>query len=91
MTGDTQYIVPAALSADATEMLQSLALNTFQSLKADGFGRVDFRLTPEGEAYVLELNSIPGFTTTSLLPKAAEAAGISFSELCCRIVELAHL
>ena len=91
LSGDTQYMVPAILDEETEKRLQTIALNTFRSLNAAGFGRVDFRLSPEGKAYVLELNSIPGFTATSLLPKAAQAAGIGFSELCCRIVELAHL
>jgi D-alanine-D-alanine ligase len=50
---------------------------------------VDFRLTPEGRFYVLELNNIPGFTATSLLPEAAQAAGIGFSQLCAQIMEMA--
>jgi D-alanine-D-alanine ligase len=91
ITGDTTYVCPAELDADLVAQLQSIALKTFQCLEAEGFGRVDFRLTPENKPYVLELNAIPGFTATSLLPKAAEAAGIGFSELCCRIMELAHL
>ncbi len=91
VTSDTEYIVPAELDAETAARLQAIALQTFRCLEADGFGRVDFRLSPDGEPYVLELNSIPGFTATSLLPKAAQAAGIGFSELCCRIMELAHL
>lgn len=91
VTGETQYVVPADLDEETTARLQSIALQTFDGLGAEGFGRVDFRLTPDGKPYVLELNAIPGFTATSLLPKAAQAAGIGFSELCCRIVELAHL
>ncbi len=91
ITGDTEYVVPAELDAETASRLQAIALQTFQCLEAAGFGRVDFRLSPEGRPYVLELNSIPGFTATSLLPKAAQAAGIGFSELCCRIMELAHL
>lgn len=89
VTGETEYTVPAELDADVAENLQAIALKTFNGLNAGGFGRVDFRLSPEGRPYVLELNAIPGFTATSLLPKAAEAAGIGFSELCCRIMELA--
>ena len=52
-------------------------------------GRIDIRLGEEGVPYVLELNSIPGFTETSLLPKAARAAGMSFAQLCDRIVRSA--
>jgi D-alanine-D-alanine ligase len=89
VTGDTQYVVPAELDADVAEQLQDMALKTFECLDAEGFGRVDFRLSPEGKPYVLELNAIPGFTATSLLPKAAHAAGIGFSALCCRIMEQA--
>lgn len=91
VTGDTQYVVPAELDEETSGRLQSIALKTFEYLGAEGFGRVDFRLSPDGEPYVLELNAIPGFTATSLLPKAAQAAGIGFSELCCRIMEMAHL
>jgi D-alanine-D-alanine ligase len=89
VTGDTQYVVPAELDDEATSRLQSIALQTFRCLGAEGFGRVDFRLSPEGNPYVLELNAIPGFTASSLLPKAAQAAGIGFSALCCRIMEMA--
>ncbi|MDF7825567.1 D-alanine--D-alanine ligase [Pontiellaceae bacterium B12227] len=88
---DTTYVCPAELDAPLAAQLQSIALKTFQCLEAQNFGRVDFRLSPENKPYVLELNAIPGFTATSLLPKAAQAAGIGFSELCCRIMELAHL
>jgi D-alanine-D-alanine ligase len=91
VTGETEYTVPANLESEMTFQLQEMALKTFQCLDAEGFGRVDFRLSPEGKPYVLELNSIPGFTTSSLLPKAAASAGIGFSELCCRILEMAHL
>lgn len=91
VTGDTEYICPAQIDDDLKNTLQQIALKTFECLGAEGFGRVDFRVTPEGKAYVLELNAIPGFTATSLLPKAAAADGIGFSELCCRIMETAHL
>jgi len=90
VTGQTEYVVPAELSAETTAELQAIALDVFRCLDAKGFGRVDFRLSPEGKPYVLELNSIPGFTATSLLPKAARSAGIEFPELCGRIMELAE-
>jgi len=91
VTGETKYLVPAPLSDQTTEQLKEIARDTFISLNARGFARVDFRLSPEGNPYVLELNSIPGFTATSLLPKAAKAAGISFSKLCAQIMETATL
>ena len=90
-SGDTRYIVPAELPAETEAELAEIARETFQCLEAEGFGRVDFRLSPEGRPYVLELNSIPGFTATSLLPKAAQAAGMGFSQLCCQIVESARV
>lgn len=89
-TGETRYTVPARLDADVADRLRELALKTFECLGARGLGRVDFRLSPQGEPYILELNAIPGFTATSLLPKAAAAAGIPFSELCSRIMESAQ-
>jgi D-alanine-D-alanine ligase len=91
MSGDTSYVCPAELEPEIAADLQAIALKTFEALEADTFGRVDFRLSPENKPYVLELNAIPGFTATSLLPKAAQAVGIGFSELCCRIMEQAHL
>jgi D-alanine-D-alanine ligase len=87
----TRYVVPAELDTESTARMQKLALKTFEALGARGFGRVDFRMTPEGEFFVLELNTIPGFTSHSLLPKAAAAAGIGFSELCDRIMQTASL
>ena len=91
MSGDTAYVCPAELDPSIAADLQSIALETFRVLEADTFGRVDFRLSPDNKPYVLELNAIPGFTATSLLPKAAKAVGIGFSELCCSIMEKAHL
>ena len=84
--GATEYLCPAPLDDETTRMVQHLAWKTFIALKSSGLGRVDIRLTDEGVAYVLELNSIPGCTETSLLPKAAKAAGISFPALCDKIV-----
>jgi D-alanine-D-alanine ligase len=87
----TRYVVPAELDAATASAMQKTALKTFEALGARGFGRVDFRMTPEGEQFVLELNTIPGFTSHSLLPKAAAAAGIGFSALCDRIMKTASL
>lgn len=88
--GLTEYLCPAPLKVAETEEAQVLAMRVFRALGAEGLGRVDFRLTPEGGLFVLELNSIPGFTETSLLPKAAAAAGIDFATLCDRILNLAR-
>ena len=91
LSGDTRYIVPAELDEATARRVQEIARETFRVLDAEGFGRVDLRLSPEGEPFVLELNTIPGLTASSLLPKAAAAAGIAFPELCSRIMESARL
>jgi D-alanine-D-alanine ligase len=62
-----------------------LAVSAHQCLKLGGYSRVDFRMTPQGELYCLEANTLPGMTATSLLPQAGRAAGISFEDLCDRI------
>lgn len=90
-SNSTRYAVPAGISAGKTAEMQALALKAFDALGARGFGRVDFRMNPEGGLFVLELNTIPGFTSHSLLPKAARAAGIDFPELCDRIMQTALL
>jgi D-alanine-D-alanine ligase len=89
--GQTQYLVPAPVGAACAARCQELALAAFRELGCRGFARVDFRLAADGGLYVLELNNIPGFTATSLLPKAALAAGIAFPALCDRIMQLAAL
>jgi len=65
-------------------------LRAYQSLGCRDLSRVDIMLSEEQIPYVLEINTIPGFTATSLLPKAARAVGIDFSELCLKILELAY-
>ncbi|MBN1558297.1 MAG: D-alanine--D-alanine ligase [Lentisphaerae bacterium] len=87
--GRTAYKVPAPLDDRTAQTCREMALRTFRALNCRGFARVDFRLGEDGCPYVLELNTIPGFTETSLLPKAAAAAGIAFAPLCGRIMELA--
>jgi D-alanine-D-alanine ligase len=87
--GRTDYLVPAPLTGAQTLRCQDLARRVFQSLDCRDLGRVDFRLSPTDELFVLEMNTIPGFTQTSLLPKAALAAGIDFAALCDRIMQRA--
>lgn len=89
--GESRYLVPAPLSDELTSVCQDLAQRTYAVLGCRGMARVDIRLTQDGVPYVLELNSIPGFTETSLLPMAARAAGIEFSELCDRILQSARV
>jgi D-alanine-D-alanine ligase len=87
--GRTEFVCPADLPDGVTEQAQELALRTYRLLGCSAFGRVDLMFGADGELTVLEANPIPGLTETSLLPQAAEAAGISFDELVGRIVELA--
>jgi D-alanine-D-alanine ligase len=87
--GRTDFACPADLPGDATERAQDLALRTYRLLGLEGFGRVDLMLDEGGDLWVLEANPIPGLTDTSLLPQAAEAAGIGFDQLVERILELA--
>jgi D-alanine-D-alanine ligase len=87
--GRTNFVCPAELPAGVTEQAQELALRTYRLLGCSAFARIDLMLDTGGELTVLEANPIPGLTETSLLPQAAEAAGISFDALLGRIVELA--
>jgi D-alanine-D-alanine ligase len=84
--GCTEYIVPAEITDEQATRCQDIARKAFQVLNVRGLSRLDFRIDREGALYILENNSIPGFTQTSLLPKAAKAVGMSFSELCDRIM-----
>ena len=88
--GMSQEIFPADLPAKLTAECQRLSLLAHEALKLGGYSRVDFRLTPAGELFCLEVNTLPGMTATSLLPQAAQAAGIAFPELCERICRAAH-
>jgi D-alanine-D-alanine ligase len=80
---------PAELSASDAERVQDEARRAFRALKLRGYARIDFRMSEDGTFYCLEANTLPGMTQTSLIPQAAAAAGISFPELCDRIVQLA--
>ena len=87
--GRTDFVCPAELPGDATERAQAMALTTYGLLGCSGFARVDLMLDEGGDLYVLEANPIPGLTETSLLPQAAEAAGLGFDQLVGRILDLA--
>jgi D-alanine-D-alanine ligase len=87
--GMAREIFPADLNATETAEVQRLARLAFRALKLGGYARIDFRMTPDGAFFCLEANTLPGMTSLSLIPQAAAAAGISFAELCERIVELA--
>ena len=84
--GMTVYEVPAKIPAKIARKVQTLAYQVYQGLGLKGFSRVDVMLDRKNQPYVLEVNSIPGLTEFSLLPKAARAVGISFEELCLRVL-----
>lgn len=84
----SEYVCPADLDLETTMAVQAAALAAHRSLGVEIYSRVDVLLDPENRPFVLEANTIPGMTETSLLPKAAAAAGISFAELCQKIAEL---
>jgi len=86
--GRTEFVCPAELSEEETGAVKSAALGAYEALGCSGFSRVDLIFTAEGPQ-VLEVNAIPGLTDTSLLPQAAEAAGMSFENLVERILDLA--
>jgi D-alanine-D-alanine ligase len=87
--GKTRYLCPAPLTAAVTKQIRNLALQTYTVLSCAGAARVDFRITGQGRPYVLEINTVPGMTETSLLPMAAREAGIGYEELTERILESA--
>jgi len=84
--GQTEYLLPAPLEGALQQRLQQVAVEAYRALGCDGAARIDF-MVREREFYCLEVNTIPGMTETSLLPKAARHAGISFTELVLRILE----
>jgi D-alanine-D-alanine ligase len=88
--GMSEEVFPADLPAEVASECCRLALRAHNALKLGGYSRVDFRLTPEGAIFCLEVNTLPGMTATSLLPQAARAAGIDFPELCDRICRIAR-
>ncbi len=87
--GMTRYEVPADIPEEIAKEARRQGLNAFQALKCRDYARVDFRLSPEGRLFCLEVNTLPGMTATSLVPKAAAAAGIAFPDLCRILAEMA--
>jgi D-alanine-D-alanine ligase len=83
---NTKYIVPARIDEDIFKKAQRIAVSAHSALGCEEFSRVDMRLSTQGELFVLEVNTIPGLTERSLLPMAAKAVGLSFSDLCVKIL-----
>ena len=86
-----KHLIPAPLDPDTTARAQSAAMAAYRALGITGMGRVDMRLRPDGELFVLELNNIPGLTPVSLVPDAARAVGWTFPDLCLRILAQASI
>jgi D-alanine-D-alanine ligase len=87
--GNTDYFCPADFDPAATRAIQEAALGAFRAIGGRDYARVDVMIRSGGEPVVLEVNTLPGMTETSLLPKAAAAAGISYAELCQKMIDLA--
>jgi D-alanine-D-alanine ligase len=88
-TGTTDYFCPAPFDEQTTKRIQSVGLEALLAVGGRDYGRVDIMVRPSGQPVVLEVNTLPGMTETSLLPKAAAAAGLTYPALCQRMVELA--
>jgi D-alanine-D-alanine ligase len=88
--GGAEHVCPARIDEHKTAEIQELALRAFRALGLQVYGRVDVILSDSGEPFVLEVNTIPGMTEASLLPEAAAVAGISYIDLCTRIVALSR-
>ena len=87
--GCTEYFCPADFDSATTKRIQAAALGAFKAVGGRDYARVDVMVRENGEPMVLEVNTLPGMTETSLLPKAAAAAGLNYAALCQRMVDLA--
>jgi D-alanine-D-alanine ligase len=86
--GAAEHTCPAKITGELTRRVQEVALAAHRALDLEVYSRVDVLLSESGEPFVLEINTIPGMTQVSLLPEAAAAAGLSYAELCARVIEL---
>jgi D-alanine-D-alanine ligase len=89
ITGTTEYFCPADFDAATTKRIQEAGFSAFKAIGGRDYSRVDVMVRADGEPVVLEVNTLPGMTESSLLPKAAAAAGITYAELCQKMIELA--
>jgi D-alanine-D-alanine ligase len=90
-TDDTKYHCPCGLPSKKEEELKAIALQAFRVAGCSGWGRIDLMLDAKHEPWLLEVNTSPGMTGHSLVPMAARAAGMTYEDLCLRILELAHV
>jgi D-alanine-D-alanine ligase len=91
LSNDTRYLLPSGLPAKKERELQELCLAAFRTLGCEGWGRVDLMLNQRGRPFLLEVNTAPGMTDHSLVPMAARAVGLSYEDLCVKILEGAHV
>jgi len=91
LSDETQYFCPSGLPEDQARLIQSKAMQAYQTIGCEGWGRIDLILSQDGRFYFLEANTSPGMTSHSLVPMAAKTAGISFEELVLNILSLAHV
>ncbi|OCA56161.1 D-alanine--D-alanine ligase [Photorhabdus namnaonensis] len=89
LSEETQYFCPSGLSDEKEQQLVEMALKAYQSVGCSGWGRVDIMMDSDGGFFLLEVNTSPGMTSHSLVPMAARQAGLSFSQLVAKILELA--
>ena len=87
--GASDYLCPAPFEAAVTKRIQSAALGAFRCIGGRDYARVDVMVRSDNQPVVLEVNTLPGMTQTSLLPKAAAAAGLSYPQLCQKMIDLA--
>jgi D-alanine-D-alanine ligase len=87
--GGMELVVPARIPAETAERVRALAVDSFVATECEGMARIDFFVRPDGEVVVNEINTIPGFTATSVYAKLFEASGIPYEELLDRLIELA--
>ena len=89
-SGDTEYLCPCGLDEADEQALGELSVAAFKAVAASGWGRVDLMRDQQGQWYLLEVNTVPGMTETSLVPKSAAVANLSFDELVVAVLEMAH-
>src|SRR5438477_947507 len=89
--GGAEHVCPAKIDSEKTKKIQELALRAFRAVGLQVYARVDAILSESGQPFILEINTIPGMTEASLLPEAAAAAGISYVDLCARIIALSRV
>jgi D-alanine--D-alanine ligase len=88
---DTRYLIPCGVSKAKEQQVQALSLRAFQALGCRGWGRVDLMLDKRGRPFLLEVNTSPGMTDHSLVPMAARAVGMSYEDLCVKVLEMARV